>query len=57
LPFSVFALGERYVGRIVCTLVKSAFGGEEVGKDEGNDSSNDEKLTELMGGVGETILS
>jgi hypothetical protein len=40
-----------------CTLVKSALGGEEVGKDEGKVSSSDEKLRPLRGAVGETMLS
>jgi len=45
------------VGKIECTLVKSALGGEDVGKDEGKVSSSDEKFRPLSGGVGETILS
>jgi hypothetical protein len=40
-----------------CTLVKSALGGEEVGKDDGKVSSSDEKFKPLRGAVGETILS
>lgn len=28
-----------------------------MGKEDGNDSRRDEKLTELIGGVGDTILS
>jgi hypothetical protein len=40
-----------------CTLVKSALGGEEVGKDEGKVSSRDEKFKPFRGAVGETMLS
>jgi hypothetical protein len=40
-----------------CTLVKSALGGEEVGRDEGKVSSSDEKFRPLRGAVGETMLS
>jgi hypothetical protein len=47
----------RYVGRIVCTLVKSALGGEEVGRDDGKVSSREEKLRALSGATGETMLS